>query len=53
MFDEDFKKKKPVKDNTATIDTTRTIIKANSLQTQHKSNKINIKREKIRMKSKR
>ena len=46
MFDDDFKKKKPVKDNTATIDTTRTIIKANSLPTEHKSNKINIKREK-------
>ena len=33
MFDDDFKKKRPVKDNTAAIDTTRTIIKANSLQT--------------------
>ena len=53
MFDDDFKKKEPVKDNAATINTTRTIIKANSLQTHTKGNKINTHERKIRMKSKR
>ena len=33
------KKKEPVKDNAATINTTRTIIKANSLQTYTKGKK--------------